>query len=99
VTEPEPLEALVAQAKRTRDALDRVVAEPPAPPPEGETPAERLSRRWNEQAASERADEALERQVTNANPVAPPRDVLADPLREVARAQRARPRRRRGRVP
>lgn len=99
MTEPEPLEALVDTARRTRDSLAKATDAPPAPPPEGEASAERLTREWREQAERERRDEALERQVANANPTAPAAADLDDPLRELVRAQRGRPRRRRGRVP
>jgi hypothetical protein len=95
----ESLEALTQHARWTRDALDRVTEPPPAPPPDGETAAAAFTRRMNEQAELERRDEALERRVANENPTAPSADALDDPLRAIARAQRGRPRRRRGRIP
>jgi hypothetical protein len=99
VSDPdESLEALTAQAKRTRDALAKVTEPPPAPAPESETAAQRLTRRWTEQAEAERRDDALTRRVENENPTAPTAVSLADPLRAVAREQAARRRRRRRRV-
>ena len=99
MSEPESLEALTQHAKWTRDALDKASAPPPAPAPEGETAAQALTRRWTEQAELERRDEALEREVAFANPTAPTAAELGDPLRELAREQRARGRSRRRRLP
>ena len=97
MSEPESLEALVKHARWTRDALAKATDPPPAPPPDGETAAQALTRRWTEQHAAELADEALEQRVRFANPTAPTAADLGDPLRAFARDERARRGRRRHR--
>lgn len=99
MTDPQTLEELIRQERWRRDALDRAAGEQPAPPPEGETAAQAFVRRTREQAEAERRDAELERRVMNENPAAPTRETLDDPLRAVAREQRARTRRRRRRLP
>jgi hypothetical protein len=101
VSGPESLESLTQHARWTRDALERAAGVKPAPPPENETAIEGFVRRTREQAELERRDEALARRVANENPTAPTRETLDDPLRAVAREQRAgrRRRKRRGRIP
>lgn len=84
---PEPIEALVKQARWTRDALDKAAGVKPEPAPEGETGAAAFVRRTREQAERERADAELERRVANENPTAPTAAALGDPLRAVAREQ------------
>jgi outer membrane biosynthesis protein TonB len=101
VTDLEPIEALVKHERWTRDGLDRAAGVGPESPPEGETAAQAFTRRTREQAEAERRDAELERQVAFQNPSAPTAAALVDPLRAVAREQRAyrRRRRRRGRIP
>lgn len=67
----EPLERLIRDERWRQQALDKAAGDTPAPPPEGETSAARLTREWREQDEAERRDEALARRVGFEHPDAP----------------------------
>jgi hypothetical protein len=91
---PEPIRRAVEQEERTEAALDRAAGVEPEPPPEGEDAAQASIRRLAEQRRAEDERAARVNRLMHENPEARP-DAEPDPLRELARSQRDRRRRRR----
>jgi hypothetical protein len=100
---PVSLEEHLAREDRRRTLAKRAAAREGQDRPDAqggpETSVQRLTREWNQRAAADREQEALRAEVMFQHPDAVPEEVLADPLRAFARGQRARRRKRRGRIP
>jgi hypothetical protein len=88
---PEPIRQALKQEERTARALERAVAPFPAPEPEPENRLRAFTRRMAEQRREEEVRAARVNRLMHENP-SPDVD---DPLRELARGQRAGRRRRR----